>query len=144
MLINTKIEIEVEGRDTNGFDVTKSFTDILFEDSDRVMDAETIAIRVIKGITSLKSKSVVTIHLYKGEKSRALEVLYKGEGTRALEAIRWTYEGYNGDEWMKRTLENNEFPVTENFVKNKDIKKDIVRIIEKMNLIQDLIQTKIV
>jgi len=125
-ITNTKIAIEVEGTDVNGFDVTKRYTDILFGSSDRIMDADAIAFRTMRAITSLKRNSTVTVYIYRGER------------LKTLEAIRWTYEGYNGNEWMKRELVGDCFRVTENFVKNKDIKKDIIRMVDKMNLIQDL------
>ena len=124
--INSKIEIEIEGRDIHGFDVSKRSTDILFDNSDRVIDADAMAIRIMKAITSLKSKSTVTIWLY------------KGESKKVVESLRWTYEGYNGHEWMRRKLADGCFEVTEDFVKNKDIKKDIIRLVDNMNLISYL------
>ena len=124
--INSKIEISIEGMDNQKFDVEKKSTEILFNDSTRTIEANAFAVNVMKAIANLKRKSMVTITLSKGNEQRTVE------------SIRWTYEGYNGHEWMKRTLDNNYYEVTEDFVKNKDIKKDIIRLVDNMNLISYL------
>jgi len=121
--ISTKIKVEIEGLDNNRFNVLKDTHEMLFVGGDRTIDALSLANQVMKGINSLARKSVVTVWLY------------KGEDYKTIKAYRWTYEGYNGNEWMERELHDGYFEVTDKFVLNKDIKKAIIRLVGDMNAI---------
>lgn len=119
------LKIQMYGVDKEGFNIDKDLNEYIFQDVGMITntDIQNYKKMVRKGINALSKKRMITITYY-------------DEAGNVISSIRWTYEAYDGHEWMRRELAGNQFLETENFVKTNDIIKHWEKLHKEMQQIK--------
>lgn len=117
------VRVTFDGIDNDGFSVEKASHEMLFDGSDGMFNSESDVIKKgLKGLRNFSRTVTMTLHV--------------GDNFKDFESYRYTYEGYNGKEWMKRKLENGCYEVTDVFVKTSEIKKQYEQFLIMANTIK--------